>query len=301
MPKVSVIMNCYNSDKYLKEAIDSVFAQTFTDWEIIFWDNASTDKSGDIAQGYDKKLKYFRGEKNVPLYHARNFAYEKCNGDYIAFLDCDDRWMPDKLEKQLAIFEKYPEVGFIYANSYLKFIDTDVVRLRLEGIDSGIQDFNDNLLDYIIDIETAIAKREVIDGVKSGGDVFNKALNFAGDFECFMRIIFCTKSYYMAEPLAENKIHSEAITSKTPEKNAAEVVTVLELLQKNLPGAAEAYNEGFDFAFKKASYSIAYSYLISKKKSLARKAIAPLMFSKLKYFLFYFVTFLPYGLIKKLS
>ena len=63
-PLVSIIMNCYNSDKYLREAIDSVYAQTFQNWEIIFWDNASTDKSPNIAQSYDEKIKYFRSEKN---------------------------------------------------------------------------------------------------------------------------------------------------------------------------------------------------------------------------------------------
>ena len=59
MPKVSVIMNCFNGERFLREAIDSIYSQTFTDWEIIFWDNASTDKSASIAKSYDKKLKYF--------------------------------------------------------------------------------------------------------------------------------------------------------------------------------------------------------------------------------------------------
>ncbi len=66
-PKVSVIMNCFNSEKYLREAIDSVYAQTYKDWEIIFWDNASTDHSKEIAKSYDNKLKYSRGKETVPL------------------------------------------------------------------------------------------------------------------------------------------------------------------------------------------------------------------------------------------
>ena len=62
-PLVSVIMNCYNGEKYLREAIDSIYAQTYTNWEIIFWDNASTDNSAEIAKLSDSRLKYFYGEE----------------------------------------------------------------------------------------------------------------------------------------------------------------------------------------------------------------------------------------------
>ena len=91
-PLVSVIMNCYNSDRYLREAIDSVFAQSYQNWEIIFFDNASTDQSAEIAKSYGPKLRYFRGESTVLLGAARNRAFEKAAGQYFAFLDCDDIW-----------------------------------------------------------------------------------------------------------------------------------------------------------------------------------------------------------------
>ena len=86
MPLVSIIMNCYNGSSYLGKAIDSVYAQKFLDWEIIFWDNASTDESGTIAKSYDERLKYFRTEKNTPLGEARNSALSKVSGKYIGFL-----------------------------------------------------------------------------------------------------------------------------------------------------------------------------------------------------------------------
>ena len=98
-------MNCYNSDKYLREAIDSVYAQTFQNWEIIFWDNASSDKSPKIAQSYDEKIKYFRSEQTTLLGEARDLAARQAEGKYLAFLDCDDLWMKDKLEKQVQIFK----------------------------------------------------------------------------------------------------------------------------------------------------------------------------------------------------
>ncbi len=71
MPKVSIIMNCYNGEKYLREAIDSVYAQTFEDWEIIFWDNASTDRTPSIATTYGQKLKYFKSTSLLTLSSSR--------------------------------------------------------------------------------------------------------------------------------------------------------------------------------------------------------------------------------------
>ena len=97
-------MNCYNGEKYLHEAIDSVYAQTYDNWEIIFWDNCSTDSSAKIAKSYDSKLKYYCGDDKIPLGAARNLAIEKTNGDLIAFLDVDDVWYPKKLSKQVSEF-----------------------------------------------------------------------------------------------------------------------------------------------------------------------------------------------------
>ena len=108
-PKINIIMNCHNGEKYLKEAIDSIYAQTYKKWEIIFWDNNSSDNSAKIATKYDERLKYFRGKELVPLYTARNYALNQCTGDAIAFLDCDDIWVPNKLELQVNLLnEEYP-------------------------------------------------------------------------------------------------------------------------------------------------------------------------------------------------
>ncbi|MEJ2405866.1 MAG: glycosyltransferase family 2 protein, partial [Candidatus Thiodiazotropha sp.] len=104
-PLVSIVMNCYNGERFLREAIDSVYEQGFQDWEIIFWDNASTDSSAEIAQSYDERVKYFLADETAPLGEARNHALKQASGKYIAFLDCDDLYLPEKLEKQVALME----------------------------------------------------------------------------------------------------------------------------------------------------------------------------------------------------
>ena len=117
-PLVSVIMNCYNGERYLQEAIDSVYAQTYKNWEIIFWDNSSTDKSAKIAKTYDDKLKYFKSNETTILGKARVEASKMANGDYLAFLDVDDLWLEKKLEKQVNIFEESQAgVGIVYGRT----------------------------------------------------------------------------------------------------------------------------------------------------------------------------------------
>jgi len=114
-PNISVIVNCFNGERYLREAIDSIYAQTYSNWEIIFWDNASSDNSSRIANSYNKKLKYYRSDKNTKLGEARVSALEKARGDYVAFLDVDDVLLPYMLEEQLNIFNcSTEELGFVY-------------------------------------------------------------------------------------------------------------------------------------------------------------------------------------------
>lgn len=105
-PLVSVIINCFNGEEFLREAIDSVLAQTYTHWEIIFWDNQSTDATAEIVKSYtDSRIRYYYAPNHTPLGEARNLAVEKAKGEYINFLDADDIWMPNKLEEQIKLIE----------------------------------------------------------------------------------------------------------------------------------------------------------------------------------------------------
>ena len=116
---VTVIMNCWNGEKFLREAMDSVVAQTYLNWEIVFWDNASMDNSQEIALSYGNKVRYFRSERKLSLGEARNQAFSKARGEFIAILDVDDVWLPEKLERQLELF-KNPEESFaMFVNKFV--------------------------------------------------------------------------------------------------------------------------------------------------------------------------------------
>ena len=132
-PLVSVIINCFNGEEFLREAIDSVLAQTYTHWEIIFWDNQSTDATAEIVKSYtDSRIRYYYAPNHTPLGEARNLAVEKTKGEYINFLDADDIWMPNKLEEQIKLIE--PGVWLIVDTCWhTNFIEDmlDVVTLTI--------------------------------------------------------------------------------------------------------------------------------------------------------------------------
>ena len=116
MPSVSVIMNVRNGASTLREALESVTAQSFHDWELIIWDDRSTDESARIIAEYkDPRVRYFQSPEETSLGRARANAIRQSSGAWLAFLDQDDIWLPDKLEKQMALANE--NIGLIYGRT----------------------------------------------------------------------------------------------------------------------------------------------------------------------------------------
>ena len=129
--KVSVIIIFYNTEKYIAEAIESVILQSYQNWELILVDDGSTDGSSAIALDYVKKyparIFYFEHENhaNMGMSAARNLGIKKSKGEYIAFLDSDDIWLPSTIEDQIEIFKSMPEVNVVYGR-FENWFDSDV-------------------------------------------------------------------------------------------------------------------------------------------------------------------------------
>lgn len=116
MPSVTVIMNVRNGASTLREALESVLAQGFHDWELIIWDDKSTDDSARIiAEHKDPRIRYFLSPDETSLGKARDNAIRRAKGEWLAFLDQDDMWLPDKLQKQMALVDD--GVGLIYGRT----------------------------------------------------------------------------------------------------------------------------------------------------------------------------------------
>src|SRR5215471_3351125 len=123
-PKVSVVLSSYNHAKYLRQSIDSVLSQDFSDFELIIWDDASTDNSWEIISSYkDGRIRAFRNETNRFIDHFRQAISEVARGEYIAIHHSDDIWDPEKLNKQVAVLDANPFYGAVF--TWVQIIDED--------------------------------------------------------------------------------------------------------------------------------------------------------------------------------
>lgn len=114
---VSIIMPSYNTGRFIKETIESVLAQTYTNWELLIVDDCSTDDTDEVVGAYlsDERIRYFKNETNSGAAISRNRALREAKGKWIAFLDSDDLWEPEKLQKQIS-FMKENDYHFSYTN-----------------------------------------------------------------------------------------------------------------------------------------------------------------------------------------
>ena len=207
---VSIILNCYNGEKFLRESLLSIKKQTYKNWELIFWDNQSTDSSKQIVYSFKfKKLRYFLSKKHTSLYQARNLAIKKAKGDFIAFIDSDDTWEKNKIKSQLEYF-KDDDTAVVYGNSYLKNeLSNRVKKIINYKVRSGFI-YEDLIKNYNIGILTAMIKTSLL---KKSKIKFNDKYNIIGDFVFFLKISKIYKFQFFPEPVATYRIHENNLSS----------------------------------------------------------------------------------------
>ena len=220
-PLVSIIMNCFNGEKYLKDAVDSVISQTYKNWEIIFWDNQSNDKSAKIFKDYkDDRLKYYCADSHIEiLYKARNYALKKANGEFIAFLDVDDWWLPEKLEKQIPLFDD-PEVGLVYGNVWLFFEKKNKKKIyKKRNLPIG-KILNELLNDYVIGSPTYVVRKKSLESLEY---CFNDDFHIIGDFDINIRLAAKWKINCVQDPVATARIHGQNVSLLNKNKEIDEL------------------------------------------------------------------------------
>ena len=291
-PMVSVIMNCYNGEKYLNDAIDSVYTQTFENWEIIFWDNASTDSSVEIAKRYDDKLKYFRGEKTVPLYAARNYALKKTRGKYIAILDCDDLWLPTKLEEQIPLLERDDAIGLVHSDAFI-FNEKEKEKRYFEIVTPYRGNiFTKLLLCNFICTPTVIIRKDVFDSL----DIwFDGRITMVGDYDAYLRISYRWKVDFVDKPLARYRVHSGSYTHKEGRKTeSVELDLLIENLSNTVNEFEKNYPEGIRSLRKMRDLQLSLLDWENGDKSKARKRLRVHIRDGVAYLILYLLMYLPY-------
>jgi glycosyltransferase involved in cell wall biosynthesis len=179
--KVSVIIPTYNRENFITKAIDSVMAQTYRNVEVVVIDDGSTDNTFSLVGQYGKTVTYFYQE-NRGIAGARNAGIRKSNGDYIAFLDSDDYWVPEKLERQMELFQKHPEYGMVASQCASVLLNGSFRSKNRQGKSGWV--FIDLFMKNFIRTSSAVITRECIDTV----GLFDEGLTECEEYDLWLRI-----------------------------------------------------------------------------------------------------------------
>ncbi|MBO9997407.1 MAG: glycosyltransferase [Cyanobacteria bacterium SID2] len=209
-PKISVVIPAYNSEATIRDTLDSLFAQTWTDFEVIVIDDGSSDDTLEILQACeDIRLRVFSFPNAGPS-TARNRGFEKTLGEYVSFLDADDRWTPDKLEAQLNALEAHPDAAVAY--SWTDYIDESGQFVRSGSHLTVNGDGLSHLLlgDFLENGSNALIRREAF--ATAGG--FDKSLLIAHDWALFLKL--AARHFIVCVPRAQilYRLTSDSVSSK---------------------------------------------------------------------------------------
>lgn len=207
MNLVSIITPVYNSEKYLAENIASVQSQTYANWEHILVDDYSTDKSADIilqCAAQDSRIKYIKLLKNSGAGIARNTAIKAAKGKYIAFLDSDDLWHPDKLKKQITFMEKN--------ECYFSFTSYDIINEKGSVIKKNVE--AKKTITYQVALyKNPIGCLTVIYDVQFFGKQLMPAIRKRQDYALWLKLLKTTNAYGINESLASYRKTTNSISS----------------------------------------------------------------------------------------
>lgn len=203
---VSVIMPAYNASSYIKESIESVIKQTYQNWELLISDNNSADNTAEIIKSYaeqDSRIKYIKASEKQGAGYARNVAIENAGGSYIAFLDSDDRWLPEKLTKHIKFMEDEDLV--LSYTSYQTFGESDSIVKN-----HGEVDYAKLLHHNVIGCSTAIYNLD-----KIGDKYYMSTLRIAEDWCLWCNILKDTKSTakMLDDPLTLYRIDQNSLSA----------------------------------------------------------------------------------------
>ncbi|MDC3106260.1 glycosyltransferase family 2 protein [Gammaproteobacteria bacterium] len=186
-PIVSVIINVHNGEDYISDTLSSIFQQTFSDFELIVFNNSSTDSTMKILSTVlDPRLKVYESERFEPLYSARNLAMQKTNGDLIAFCDSDDLWLPTKLEEQVSTLNK---TGDLIACTNFLILNERAAQKDYSWVFTGLPDQcnHDLIMNHpYIHMSSLMIDRRIF---QEFGVYFNSKLTILGDMDFFVRAL----------------------------------------------------------------------------------------------------------------
>ncbi len=285
---VDIIVNCFNGEKYLSQALDSILLQDYSSWRIIFVDNCSTDDSKNIAKNFEGNLIYHKTENKISLGEARKLAVSLTESDYIAFLDCDDSWLPNKLKEQVEIMQK-SELALTFSG--INYIDQNGNYIgKYTPISKEGYLFREKLINFDINILTSFIRREFL--LKHDLN-FSSEMEASEEYNLFMQITALGKIHSTNRIHANYRILEDSLTNKYKEKWAKErEITINQIVRSN-NNLAINYKKEIKQASNRANYYKACFYMENKKYLNARKELFDISKEEYLYLPLYLLSFAP--------
>jgi glycosyltransferase involved in cell wall biosynthesis len=214
-PTVSVVIATYNYGRFLKQAIDSVLAQTYTDYEIIVVDDGSTDNTRQVIQPYLAlgNLSYFRMERNIGQPRVKNRGIRESRGKFIAFLDADDVWLPRKLEKQMLLFGPRQEVGVVYCDHVCFCDQKELPEIGHPPYARGWVT-RELIFDNIVPFSSSVVRRQCFE--RDG--MFDESIPLAIDYDLWLRFSLNWAFDYVPEKLLRARLGHLRLSSRGEER-----------------------------------------------------------------------------------
>jgi len=219
VPTVSVVVATYNYGRFLPEAIDSVLAQTFTDYEVVVVDDGSTDNTSEVVERYRLarmqagRLRYIRLEKNIGQPKAKNLGIRNSRGRFIAFLDGDDVWLPQKLEKQVPLFERSGEIGVVYSDFTWFQGEQEFPEMGHPTFARGKVTRN-LIFDNIVPFSSSTVRRECFE--RDG--MFDESIPLAIDYDLWLRFSLNWAFDYVPEKLVKGRVGHARLSCREEER-----------------------------------------------------------------------------------
>lgn len=205
-PKVSIVIPTYNRVDFLPKAVQSVLNQTYRDWEMIIVDDGSIDNTEEVANGYkESRIRYIAHKYNLGISASRNTGIKNSRGEYIAFLDSDDEWFPEKISRQMNIFQKEDSKCGVVCTGGYKIKGNQIMSIMsIKSIPINLDSFYERFLfENFIWISSVLVKKECFEKV----GLFDENLKSCEDWDMWIRIAKYYQFIFLETPLIKYVIH----------------------------------------------------------------------------------------------
>ena len=300
-PQVQIIINCYNGQKYLHKSINSVISQSYDNWQIIFFDNASTDESLNILNSFklENKVKIFKSLETIPLGQARMKALSICNASFVTFLDVDDFWEIDKLKLQLESLI-LTKAGMSYTGYFLLNEITGQKKTINPLYKTGYI-FNFLLREFDIMLSTAMLNMNL---VKFSDLNFDPNIYGSEEYDLFIQISALYIIDVIEIPLSTYLLRENSLTSQSIQHRANDKIITFNKLTNNYNKLITNYIKDYKFAFSKIYYYQTQYYMKIGDIQNAKRAIKKILLYDIRYFIIGITIFIDkrlYFYIQKLK